>query len=181
MSRRLVRPVKGPAMRPPAWQPPIPLSPTEAAVVRRVRRAKLFVFLRQHRHDLFDDAFQTELAALYKDSPLGQPPVPPAQLALATLLQAYVGCADDEAVEAGADPVAGSSLKATLDLDWDDPAAVAAGLGRVLAALDAVEAWLARQSEPPAAAVTALAVAQEVRAQDVVVAAAEPARLRQGV
>jgi transposase len=76
------------------------LSPTEAAVVRRVRRAKLFLFLREHRHELFDDAFQTELAALDKESALGQPPVPPAQLALATLLQAYVGCSDDEAVAA---------------------------------------------------------------------------------
>jgi DDE family transposase/transposase-like protein DUF772 len=277
-------------MRPPAWHPPIPLSPAEAGVVRRIRRAKLFVFLRQHRHELFDAAFQAELAALYKDSPRGQPPVPPAQLALATLLQAYVGCSDDEAIEAtamdrrwqlvldclpaedapfskgtlvafrqrligadldrrliertvelaerrggvgprrlraaldssplwgagrvedtynllghalrkalgvvagqqgrelaavaseaGADLVAGSSLKATLDLDWDDPTAVAAGLGQVLAALDAVEAWLARQADAPEAAGAALAVAQEVRAQDVAVAAAGPARLRQGV
>lgn len=68
--------------------------------MRLIKRAKLFVFLRQQRHVLFDDAFQTELAAIYKDSPFGQPPVPPAQLALATILQAYMGVSDDEVIEA---------------------------------------------------------------------------------
>jgi hypothetical protein len=41
-----------------------------------------------------------ELATLYQDSTLGQPPIPPAQLALATILQAYVGVSDDEVIEA---------------------------------------------------------------------------------
>jgi IS5 family transposase len=68
--------------------------------MRLVRRAKLFVFLRQHRHELFDQAFQAELAGLYADSRLGQPPVPPARLALAVILQAYTGASDDEAIEA---------------------------------------------------------------------------------
>jgi hypothetical protein len=68
--------------------------------MKRIRRAKLFVFLRQHRHELFDEAFQAELATLYQDSGLGQPPIPPAQLALATILQAYVGVSDDEVIEA---------------------------------------------------------------------------------
>jgi Transposase domain (DUF772) len=58
------------------------------------------VFLRQHRHELFDETFQEELAGLYQDSPLGQPPIAPAQLALATILQAYVGISDDEVIEA---------------------------------------------------------------------------------
>ncbi len=58
-------------------------------MIKRVRRAKLFVFLRQHRHELFDEEFQAELARLYADRPKGRPPVPPAQLALATILQAY--------------------------------------------------------------------------------------------
>jgi hypothetical protein len=63
----------------------------EQAVVKAVRRAKLFVFLRQHRHELLDEQFQAELAGAYADSPKGQPPVPPAQLALATIVQAYTG------------------------------------------------------------------------------------------
>jgi hypothetical protein len=87
-------------MRPLPWRPPVDLSPLEQAVVRRVRRAKLFVFLRTQRHTLFDVTFQEELATLYEDRPQGQPPVPPALLALVTILQAYTGASDAEAVEA---------------------------------------------------------------------------------
>jgi hypothetical protein len=86
-------------MRPEVWQPPVEPSPAERAVMRAVRRAKLFVFLREHRHELFDEGFQAELAATYVDSGKGQPPVPPAQLALATILQAYTGVSDDEVIE----------------------------------------------------------------------------------
>lgn len=87
-------------MRPSPWQPPIEPSPAEQTILRLIKRAKLFVFLRQHRHELFDDAFQRELGTLYKESPFGQPPVPPAQLALATIVQAYTGVSDDEVIEA---------------------------------------------------------------------------------
>jgi hypothetical protein len=87
-------------VRPPVWRPPVELSPVEQRVIGLVRRAKLFVWLRAHRHELFDDAFQGELAAAYQESPKGQPPVPPAQLALATILQAYTGASDDEVIEA---------------------------------------------------------------------------------
>ena len=87
-------------MRPPVWRPPIEPSPAEQTVMRLVRRAKLFVWLRDHRHELFDDDFQAELAAAYQESPKGQPPVAPAQLGLATILQAYTGASDDEVIEA---------------------------------------------------------------------------------
>src|SRR3989442_9438585 len=87
-------------MRPSPWQPPVEPSAAEAAIIKRIRRAKLFVFLRQHRHELFDEAFQAELATLYQQSALGQPPVAPAQLALAIILQAYMGVSDDEVIEA---------------------------------------------------------------------------------
>ena len=50
------------------WQPPVELSAKEEQVVKRVRKAKLFVFLREYRHQIFDEAFQQELAALYQDS-----------------------------------------------------------------------------------------------------------------
>ena len=75
-------------MRPSTWQPPVKPSAEEEAILKRIRRAKLFVFLRQHRDELFDDAFQAELATLYQESALGQSPIPPAQLALAIILQA---------------------------------------------------------------------------------------------
>ena len=87
-------------VRPVLWRPPAEPSPAELAVIKAVRRAKLFVFLRLHRHELFDEPFQAELAQAYVDSPKGQPPVPPAQLALATILQAYTGVSDDEVIEA---------------------------------------------------------------------------------
>ena len=87
-------------MRPAVWQPPVVPSAAEQAILKRIRRAKLFVFLRHQRHALFSDAFQQELAMLYKDAPQGQPPVPPAQVALALILQAYTGVSDDEVIEA---------------------------------------------------------------------------------
>ena len=86
-------------MRPSVWSPPVELSPAEQAIVKRIKRAKLFVFLRQERHELFDPTFQEELATLYKEADVGQPPIPPAQLALASLLQAYTSVSDDEVIE----------------------------------------------------------------------------------
>ena len=68
--------------------------------MKRIKRAKLFVFLRKHRHELFTEAFQQELATLYQASTRGQPPIPPAQLARAPILQAYTGASDDEVIEA---------------------------------------------------------------------------------
>jgi hypothetical protein len=279
-------------MRPPHWQPPRELSPAEQAIVARIKRAKLFVFLRRVRHELFDGAFQDELAAIFRDSAEGACPVPPAQLALVTILQAYTGASDDEALEAltmdrrwqlvldcldcaaapfgkgtlvrfraaliahdldrrlvertvelakqrggfgprqlraaldssplwgagrvedtynllghalskalgviarqqgrglaevageaGAAVVGGSSLKAALDRDWDEPTARDDALRVVLAALDAAEAWLATQpgagDDPVVQA--SLAAAHEVRAQDVAHSAAGAPVLRQGV
>jgi hypothetical protein len=72
----------------------------EQTIITHIKRAKLFVFLREHRQELFDDAFQEELAALYAPGRRGHPPIPPAQLALATILQAYTGVSDDEVIEA---------------------------------------------------------------------------------
>ncbi len=43
-------------MRPQTWNPPIELSPIEQKIVKRIKRAKLFVFLREIRHLLFDEA-----------------------------------------------------------------------------------------------------------------------------
>ncbi len=87
-------------MQPSLWQPPVELSEQEEQIVKRIRRAKLFAFLRHHRHELLDEAFQQELAGLYRASKRGQPPIAPAQLALATIVQAYTGVSDDEVIEA---------------------------------------------------------------------------------
>src|SRR5947209_19353753 len=87
-------------MQPSLWQPPVELSEQEKQIVKRIRKAKLFVFLRQHRHELLDEAFQQELASLYRPAERGQPPVAPGMLALALILEAYMGVSDDEVIEA---------------------------------------------------------------------------------
>jgi len=87
-------------MRPSFWSPPVELSAQEEQMVEQIRRAKLFVFLRHHRHELLDEEFQQELAGMYQPSKRGQPPIAPAQLALATIVQAYTGVSDDEVIEA---------------------------------------------------------------------------------
>jgi IS5 family transposase len=285
-------------MRPVAWQPPTALATSEQAVVSRIRRAKLFVFLRRQRAAIFSVDFQNELATLYKDSPVGQPPIPPAQLALATILQAYTGVSDDEVIEAtvmdrrwqlvldcldepdppfskgtliafrtlliahdmdrrlieqtvaiadqshefgerqlraaldssplwgagrvedtynlvghalkkalgviarqqgwelaevasamGVPVLGGPSLKAALDLDWDDPAARATALVTLLAALETVEEWVAAHVLLPPAPLdqtgmiveTSLATARQVVAQDVESGVDGAPALRHGV
>jgi transposase len=75
--------------------------------------------------------------------------------------------------------LAASSLKAALDLDWDDPAARDQALAGVLGLLDRVEAFVARQFSDPTAA-TAVAVARQVRDQDVDLTGPAPV-LRHGV
>lgn len=281
-------------MRPPVWKPPIELSKQEQKVAKGIRKAKLFIFLRQVRHELFDEHFQTELATLFKDSTVGKCPVSPAQLALAIILQAYTGVSDEEvieamvmdrrwqlvldcldceqapfgkgtlvrfraaliakggdralvertvemakkkggfssrclraaldssplwgaarvedtynllghalrkalsviarqqerdladvAAEAGAEMVAGSSLKAALDLDWDDPVAKAQALSTILQALDAVEFWVQQQQSLDSHTTNqvnqSLIDGRQVQAQDVEVAGDGSPKLRKGV
>ena len=48
-------------MRPVRWHPPIELSSGERTIIKHIRRAKLFVFLREHRHEVFDEIFQAAL------------------------------------------------------------------------------------------------------------------------
>jgi len=82
------------------WNPPIALTPAEHKIAARTRKArKFFVFLREHRHELLDAAFQDTLAATYSAEPGGKEPVGAGLLALATLLQAYCHVGDRDAVE----------------------------------------------------------------------------------
>jgi hypothetical protein len=82
------------------WQPSTTVTRQEQFLMKRLNRTrKLFAFLRMHRHELFDDAFQTELESMYRDTGAGREPVPPAMLAMVALLQGYHGISDAEAVE----------------------------------------------------------------------------------
>ena len=83
------------------------------------------------------------------------------------------------AAQAGVPQLAASSLKAALDLDWDDPAARDQALAQVLGFLDQVEAFVAGWAGEEAAA-TAVAVARQVRDQDADVTGPAPS-LRRGV
>jgi len=54
------------------WQPREELSRQEQALMKRLDRVrKLLGFLRVHRRRLFDDAFQDELATMYRDTGAG--------------------------------------------------------------------------------------------------------------
>ena len=59
-------------MRPPVWNPPIELSKQEQKVAKGIGKAKLFIFMRQVRHELFDEQFQTELATLFTRQHTGE-------------------------------------------------------------------------------------------------------------
>lgn len=84
----------------PRWTPSNTTTRQEEMLLRRLgKHRKLFAFLYQVRRELFDDAFQDELASMYRDTREGKPPVAPALLAMAILLQAYTGVSDAEAVE----------------------------------------------------------------------------------
>jgi hypothetical protein len=82
------------------WRPKQELSEQEQRIIERMKRSgKLFAFLRLHRHELFDDAFQKELASMYRQTGAGKEPLPPALMAMATLLQGYLGASDATMVE----------------------------------------------------------------------------------
>jgi hypothetical protein len=79
------------------WQVPKKLSAAEQRVADKLHRiGKFYVFLREIRAELFDEAFEAELAAAYQ--PRGMTPLPPALLAMVTVLQAYDQVGDAEAV-----------------------------------------------------------------------------------
>ena len=99
--------------------------------------------------------------------------------ALGVIARQQGGELTDVAHAAGADLLAGTSLKAALDLDWDDPRARDQALRLVLDTLLAVEGWVETHPEvlPPdprgaEQVADSLAVAQQVCAQDVTTTAA---------
>jgi IS5 family transposase len=86
------------------------------------------------------------------------------------------------ATQAGVSELAASSVKAALDLDWDDPAALQHALGVVLAAMGRVEGVAAELGGAGAPRVAAgLAAARQVRDQDVVTDEQGMPQIRRGV
>lgn len=82
------------------WTPAVTPTRQEQFLLKRLDRVrKLLGFLRLHRHELFDDAFQEELASMYRTTGAGKDALPPAMMALAMLVQGYLGVSDAEMVE----------------------------------------------------------------------------------
>jgi len=84
------------------WFPNEELSKREEQICARCKRNdRIYLFFHRHRHEIFDEEFQAELAEMYSDSSTGRPPVPPALLAMVTILQAADGVSDEGAVVSG--------------------------------------------------------------------------------
>lgn len=82
------------------WIPCRTYSRQEEAILKSLRRTrKLFAFLRDHRHQLFDDEMQAALESMYRDTGAGKDPVCPARMAMAALMQGYLAVSDAEAVQ----------------------------------------------------------------------------------
>ncbi len=82
------------------WTPSQIVSRQEKFILGRLKRnGKLYAFLRQHRDQLFDEAFQLELESMYRDTGAGKDAHPPALMAMVLLLQSYAGASDASAVE----------------------------------------------------------------------------------
>jgi len=82
------------------WTPAVAPTRQEQFILKRLGRVrKLLGFLRLHRHELFDDALQDELAAMYRTTGAGKEARPPAMMAMAMLVQGYLGMSDAEMIE----------------------------------------------------------------------------------
>ena len=87
------------------------------------------------------------------------------------------------AKEAGAQIISGSSLKATLDIDWENEQQRSQALAQVLEALERVESWLLQQTQLtiPDSVSESLNIARQVEAQDLEVSSDGSPVLRRGV
>lgn len=81
------------------WNPSVELSVAEKFIAKRCEKRRVFVFLRELRHVIFDADMQKKLNAAYGSKVRGKERVCPAQLALAGLLQAALRVPDHEVVE----------------------------------------------------------------------------------
>lgn len=120
------------------WNPAVELSKRERRLLKLAGKSrKLFVFLREHRHELFDGAFQEELESMYRQTGQGQAPQAPALMCMALLLQAYTQTSDAEAVCASGADSRWRMVLGRLDAEEDEPAFSQGGLqqfrGRLIA------------------------------------------------
>lgn len=104
------------------WWPGVACSEAEKRLLKIVGRSrKLFVFLREYRHKLFDADFQDELEAMYRQSGQGEEPRPPALMCMALLLQGYMQVSDAEAVRLSATDRCWRMMLGQLEEEEDKP------------------------------------------------------------
>ena len=103
------------------WNPTVKCSEREQRLLKLAGKSrKLFVFLREHRHELFDDGFQGELEAMYRQTGQGETPQPPALMCMGLLLQAYLQTSDAEAVRLSTSDRCWRMVLGTLDENEDE-------------------------------------------------------------
>jgi hypothetical protein len=103
------------------WSPPVALSPAEARFLARLRNGKLYAFLREVRHGLFDAEAQQPLMDAYAARTSGKDPVPPALLAMVLVLQGALHVSDEEAVERATSDRRWQLVLGTFDTDEEAP------------------------------------------------------------
>lgn len=82
------------------WKPESEITKQEEYILKRCRKKrKLFSFLRENRGRLFDNALQQELEEMYRDTGAGKERLHPAMMAMASIMQGYLGVSDADAVE----------------------------------------------------------------------------------
>lgn len=82
------------------WKPTTRINAREKFILKRCeKKRKLFAFLRRHRTDLFDEELQEQLEEMYRDTGAGKEALCPALMAMALILQGYLGVSDADAVE----------------------------------------------------------------------------------
>lgn len=78
------------------WNPTVDVSRQEERILKLCKKHKLYAFFRHHRHKIFDDEVQTRLLETYSEGGHGDEPKPPAQVAMAMLMQAAFDVPDHE-------------------------------------------------------------------------------------
>jgi hypothetical protein len=83
------------------WKSPKKQTKKELQICDYLKTAgKLFKFLREHRHLIFDESLCRMMDSMYHDQPRGKKMVSPSILGMATILQAYEQKSDADAVRA---------------------------------------------------------------------------------
>jgi hypothetical protein len=78
------------------WNPASEIAQQEKFILNRCsKKRRLFSFLRENCGVIFDEAFQQELESMYRNTGAGKDATPPALMAMALIMQGYLGLSAD--------------------------------------------------------------------------------------